>query len=443
MRSEELLKLPGISKTKFRYKSFQDFLFFLAVVAVPSSFFALVPISIFKDLRLFFFLVSLIYLVIYLKYIIKIIKIPAGIALLILNLFLLFEVLINSLIIQNIPTGEVAAIFRANFFYPMAAFGFLLYILSMDNYRIYRFLYWLLYATVIQGSLYVFSNITGVNVFANDVNAYSFDGGVIMQNMFAIPHYNGIVFAFAFVTTLTLKKFNKHWLWFIPLVVTIISIVRSQMIMYFLVMLISIILINISNIKINFLKLLKLFLYVLIFIGMMSLVFPSHINRISNKFRFDKKEEVSQATYLEEGTFALRLRLIEDAYMRTQNNNNLLIGNGYIREASKGEYDFVVGSDTFIAPVLFTEGFMGLFFRIFPLAILLIYFIKLLLFDNPRYKLFAIIAISLILPEILNAVQTRFFAYYTRETFILFILVIIIYNDKKEIIISTNKKEII
>lgn len=440
MRNINLLELPGIKKTSFSYKKVQDFIFFLIVVAVPSSFFALLPTSIFKDLRLVFLALSLFYLIIYFKYIIKLMKIPAGNALIILNLFLFFEVLIHSLFLQEIPLEEVASIFRANFFYPLATLGFLFYILSMNNYRIYRFIYWLLYATIIQGSLYIFSNMTGINIFANDVTGYSYDGGLILQNMFAIPHYNGIVFAFAFVSTLGLTSFNKHWLWFIPLVVTIISIVRSQMIMYLLFIIISIFLMKISKIKINFFKFIKIFLYILAFLGIISLIFPSHVNRISNKFRFDRKEQVTQSTYLEEGTFALRLRLIEDAYNRTNKNDNLFIGNGYIREASKGEYDFVVGSDTFIAPVLYTEGFVGLFLRILPLALLLIYFFKLLLFGNDKYKLFAIVAIALILPEIVNAVQTRFFAYYTRETFILFILVTIIYNDKKTIHYSQRER---
>jgi len=431
MRSEELLALPGITKTKFNYKFFQDFLFFLAVVALPSSFFALLPTSLFVDLRFLFLLVSIVYLVIYFKYIAELIDIPGGKALLFLSFFLIFEILIKSLFIENIPLYEIMAIFRSNFSYPLATLGFVLYIISMDNYRIYRFMYWLLWASFIQGALYVFSNITGINVFANNASAYTFNGELILQNMFAIPHYNGILFAFAFIATVTIKGFNKHWLWFSPLIVTIISIVRSQMIVYVLVIMGIIILINISKIKVDFFKFIKLLLLIFVFLGLILAIFPSHLDRIANKFRFDRQEEVSQSTYLEEGTFAFRLDLITEAYERTEAKNNLFLGNGYIREAEKGEYDFVVGQDTFIAPVIFTEGFMGLVLRLLPITLLFAYFFRLFFFGNPKYKLFAIVSIALILPEIINGVQTKYFSYYTREVFVLFVLAIVVFKDQK------------
>ena len=431
MRSEELLSLPGISKTKFNYKFFQDFLFFLAVVALPSSFFALLPSNLFVDLRFLFLLVSIVYLVIYFKYIAELIDIPGGKALLFLTFFLIFEVFIYSLFIQNIPLYEIMAIFRSNFSYPLSTLGFVLYLISMDNYRIYRFMYWLLWASFIQGALYIFSNITGANIFANNVDGYSFNGEIIMQNMFAIPHYNGIVFAFAFIATVTIKGFNKHWLWFSPLIVTIISIVRSQMIVYALVIMGIVILINISKIKVDLMKFIKLFLLIIVFLGLILALFPSHLERISNKFHFDRQEKVSQSTYLEEGTFAFRLDLIADAYTRIEEKNNLFLGNGYIREAEKGEYDFVVGSDTFIASVIFTEGFSGMLLRLLPIGLLLVYFFRLFFFGNPKYKLFAIVAITLILPEIVNGVQTKYFSYYTREVFVFFVLAIVVFKDQK------------
>ncbi len=123
--------------------------------------------------------------------------------------------------------------------------------------------------------------------------------------------------------------------------------------------------------------------------------------------------------------------MIADAYTRIEKNDNLIMGNGYIREARKGEYDYVVGGDTLIAPVLFTEGFTGIVLRVLPIALLTLFFFKLLFLKEKKYKLFAVVAISLILAEMANAVQTKYFVYYTRDTFILFILAMIIYNEKK------------
>jgi len=431
LNSYTSIDLPGLKKISFKSKFLQDFIFFLAVVALPSSFFALIPPAIFFDLKVDFLLVGLVYIAFNFKYIKKVSKLPAGKILILLNVYLVFQVA-YSLFVQEIPFTEVAAIFRANFFYPITALGFLLYVASMNNRRIYRFMYWLLLATFIQGSLYIFSNLTGINVFATGLREYSFKGTEILQNMFAIPHYNEVLFTFAFLAALSMKGFNRHWLWFVPLVVTIISIVRSQMIVYLLVVLLIFILAKVSKVKVNVSKLFNISLLSGIFLIIVLLLFPAHIGRVIHKFGFDKQEELTRTQYLEQGTYKLRLNLIEDAYTRTKSHDNLLLGMGYIREAKKGEYDFVVGGDTLIAPVLYTEGLLGLTIRILPIFILLFYFIRILKSTkNRRYRLFAIIAISLILPEIPNVVQTRYFVYYNREMFILFILAIIIYNDKK------------
>ena len=252
-----------------------------------------------------------------------------------------------------------------------------------------------------------------------------------MQNMIAIPHYNTILFAFAFLAVLSMKHFSRHWLWFVPLAVTAISIVRSQIIVYILIMFFIIVFLKASKAEFNLYKFLKIFLLGFIFTSMLVIVFPTHIDRVINKFGFDKKEQLKVQDYIEQGTIRARLLMIEDAYNTTKGNNNLLIGNGYTRSKDYGERDFVHGGDTFIAPVLFTEGFLGIILRVFPIAILLIYFFKLLFSREKRYKLFGIAALALIMPEIINVIQTKYFVYYNREVFILFVLAMYIYNDKK------------
>ncbi|WP_456374677.1 hypothetical protein [Methanocaldococcus sp.] len=430
-----ILQIPGIKKVSFSYKRTQDFIFFLIVVAVPSSFFALVPSTVFYDIRLFFMLISSVYIFFYFKFLKKISNLPAGSFLIFLNIYLFIQIF-YSIFIQDISFSEVATIFRIQFFYPISMLSFLLYISEMKNDRIYRFLYWVLLATLIQATLYIVSNLTGIDIFAIGSQAYDFKGATILQNMAAIPHYNEVLFAFAFTAVLTVKAFNKHWLWFIPLMLTIISIVRSQMLVYGMILFIILFLTKHSDIRVNFSKIFKIFLLILSFVVVLFILFPSHVNRLIDKFGIDKKETRLQKSYLEVGTFALRLRLIEEAYSRNKKNGNLLFGNGYERVAKKGEYDFVIGNDTLVAPILYTEGFIGLGLRILPIFILLIYFIRILLSSNRQYKVFSIITISLILPEFVNVIQTKLFVFYTREMFIFYILAMIIYNHKKY-----NKKE--
>lgn len=423
--------LPGIDRLFFRRSLTPDLVFFLIVVALPSSFFALLPTSFFLDIKVLVFIISSIYIFKYFKYIKKIKKLPAGKSLVVLNIYLILQV-VYSLFYQNIALVEVATIFRTQFFYPIITFSFLLYISSMDNSRIYRFMYWVLLATFIQGLLFIFSNLTGLNPFAAiKRNLNVIDGVIIMRNLRAIPQYNEVLFSFSLITAITLASFKKNWLWIIPLLLTAISIVRSQIIVYLIVFILILFLTKVSKLKINVSKLFKLSLIIIFFGIFLLLIFPVHTNRLINRFGFDKKGKMEVSNYTEQGTFAVRLELIEDAYERTAAADNLMLGNGYIREAEKGEYDFVVGGDTLIAPVLFTEGFVGLFLRIIPIILLLFYFLKLLYSNTKKNKIFAIVGVALIFPEIINAVQTKIFVNYNQLIFILFILTMIIYNDKK------------
>ena len=423
-------KLPGLQPLYLKNKLIPDLIFFLVLVALPSSFFALIPDSVFFDLRLVFFLVSSLYIIFYFKNIKKITRLPGGKALILLNIFLLWQIG-YSLFVKSIPFIEVATIFRTNFFYPLSAFGFLLYVTDMGNDRIYRFMNWVLFISFIQGILYIISNVLGFNIFAFGVQEYDYEGANILQNMSAIPHYNGVLFTFAFAAALFYKKFNKHWLWFVPLGVTIISIVRSQMVVYLLIIILILGLAKISKTRFSFSKIFKIAFLIIFFIGLLLFVFPSHVGGVINRFGFDNKEKITRSKYLEEGTYYLRLELIRDAYNRTKENNNLLLGNGYIRESEKGDPDFVIGGDTLIAPVIYTEGFVGIVFRILPIFLLMLYYFKLLFSKNKKFKVFATVSIALVLPEIVNAVQTKFFVHYTREVFILFVLAFVIHNFNK------------
>jgi hypothetical protein len=431
LHSKPLLEPPGINKIFFKSKFLQDLIFFLVVVALPSSFFSLIPLSYFYDYRLIFLLASTLYVVFNFKYLKKISNLPGGMAFITLNIFLVLQIG-YSLFIQEIPFTEVVTVFRANFFYPIAALGFLLYVASFDNRRIYRFMYWLLLVTFIQGLLYVFSNTFSIDIFAvGGEKNHLFQGKKIMQNMFAIPHYNAILFTFIFLASLTIKEFNKDWLWFIPLVLTLLSIVRSQVIVYILIMLFIIVFAKVSKTRMYYSKILKISLLSLVFAVISAMIFPSHISNIIDKSGLIQKESITFSQYTEEGTYAVRLGLIKEAYNKIEIDDNLIMGSGYIREGQKGEYDFVFGGDTLIAPVLFTEGFIGIILRVLPIAILLMYFFKLLFSREKKYNLFGIVAISLILPEMVNVVQTKYFVYYTREILIIFVLAMIIYNDKK------------
>ena len=439
------VNLPGIKKIAFNRKLVPDFIFFLSVVALPSSFFNFVDRTVFVDLRLLFLFVGDLYLIFNIKKLEKISKIKGGKLLILLTIFAFFKV-IHSITFQNIHWIEVLTIFRTNFFFPIVSLGFLCYAAKMDNNRLYRFFYWLLLVTFFQGILYIIANLSGFNFYANTSKEFQeFQGTTIIQNLQSLPDYNIILFSFSLLTVFIVSQFKKHWLWLTPLIVTILSIVRNQMIVYVLILLTLYTFGMFSSLKIGASKIVKAF-FILALCSLVALfIFPAHIGRVINKFGFDKEKQISASSYTEEGTYKFRLNLIEEAYDRTERNNNLLLGNGYMREGTKGEYDFVGGGDTLIAPVIFTEGLLGVFIRCLPVIYFLLFGFKNLRNKNKRITLFALLIIALIIPEILNAVQTKIFVYYHHVLLIIYLLTMILYNDKqiqKKIIANNSIIEI-
>lgn len=425
------VQLPGIRKVFFKYKLLPDLLFFLAVVGLPSSFFNFVDKTVFVDLRLLFLLVGILYIFFNIKYLKKISHLKGGKLLLLLILFICFKIF-HSIGFQNIPWMEVLAIFRTSFFFPIVTLGFLLYAAKMNNDRLYRFFYWLLTVTFLQGILYIIANLTGLNFYANTSKEFQqYQGTTILQNLQALPDYNVFLYTIALLTVFTVPKFKKHWLWLVPLLVTIISIVRSQMIVYGLILFCLYGFGVLSKVKLGVSKIFKAVFALTFFFTIAIFLFPAHVGRVINKFGFDQAQKVNTSSYVEEGTFKVRLDLIEEAFNRTERKDNLMLGNGYVREATKGEYDFVVGGDTLIAPVLWAEGFLGLFIRNLPVIFFLFFGFKNLRHWDGQIALIALLLVALILPEIFNAVQTKIFTYYHHYLLICYLLMMIIYNQEK------------
>jgi hypothetical protein len=91
----------------------------------------------------------------------------------------------------------------------------------------------------------------------------------------------------------------------------------------------------------------------------------------------------------------------------------------------------VVGGDTLIAPVIFTEGLLGIFMRCLPVIYFLFFGFKNLRNKNKQIALFALLIVALIIPEIINVVQTKIFVYYHHVLLIIYLLMMILYNEKQ------------
>jgi len=431
--------LPGLYKIeRKKYYFYNDLIFFILVIALPSSFFALIPQTWFYkpglyDLNLIYLIIGIIYFIFNIGHIPKIIKIPSGKAFILLCLFLIFQI-VYSYLVKDISLKEIITVFRKNFAWPIGTLGFLLYVASMDSYRIERFMRWLLMITFIMCIMYIFSNITGINIWgAETKKPQVFNNEILLQNIYAIPRYIVFLFIFAFIESLVDKSFKKYYMWIVPLIVTIISFVRNQIIMYFVYMITSYIIIIISPLKIQLRKIIKQIFLLLIGILILILIFPTHVERLLYKFGFYNvytHQIIFFQSKINEGTFNFRILLIKKAYENTK--DNLLLGNGYKRVARPGQYDYVLGTDTFIPPVLYTEGLIGFFFRWLPLLILTFIAVKRIFFQKTKTKLFWLVMLVLIPTQFINIIQTDIFIRYNIWYFIFAILALLEYKLKKE-----------
>ncbi len=430
------LSLPNLKKqSHHKKKIFVDFIFFIVVAAVQSSFFALVDQHLFYkpgsyDLNLFFIVFSFIYMVLYFKHLPKVLDIPGGKAFFLLTVFIAFQ-LFYSYFFQGIPIKEILTIYRKNFFGPISALGLLLYASTMDRYRIERFFRWLLIATFLQSALYVFSNITGIKVFGASVkNVIQYQDVVLMQNVFAISHFLPVLFIFSLITSFTDNNYKKNWLWVTALIVVVLSFVRSMLLVYIMYIILFLVIGKFSRLNINFPKYIKQIFIMTFAVFLLFVIFPKHVDRLIYKFGFRSKHENQYSiNSVKMSTYNFRIDLIKEAYKRTK--SNIILGNGYIRESRIGGYDFVLGGDTKIAPVLYTEGLAGIVFRWFPIFVILFVNLKNLIMNNNKYSLYPIAITILILPEFINVVQTNIFVKYERIFIILMMLQLIIIKDKQ------------
>lgn len=418
--------LPGFGLNLLfsRYKLLPDLLFFLIVFALPSSFMNLVSKEYFYDIRLLFLLSGIGCCVLYCKNIKKICYIPAGKSLVIVVVFICFK-LFHSLFYQNVQFVEIVTVFRSNFSYPLITLGFLLYTTGLSVYRIVRLISFLFIGTLFQGTLYLISNLSNIDFFANmSGQSEQYQGVVLLQNMGSIPAYNQILFASSLLVAFTSIDFRKHYLWFVPLAVTVVSIVRNQIVVSFCIVMFLYIFGQISSLKINIGKMIRALLIISVSMVIIVVAFPLHVNRTIDKFGIDIPQMRIVPDYLQEGTYKFRLTLIEEAYERTMKSNNLLFGNGYVREAEKGEYDFVFGTDTFIPSVLYTEGIIGLLLRIIPYVVLLIFSVKNMRSMSNLIASLAVLILSILSAESINVVQTRLFTMYNEFLFVIYLLIL-------------------
>lgn len=240
----------------------------------------------------------------------------------------------------------------------------------------------------------------------------------VNRSIAGIPPVIPVLFAYCIVCLLE-RKSHKNILYAgICLAVPFMSFTRSLLASAFMILVISVLLyVHKRGMRDNF----KLVLYSVCALAATALLAPKTLSYwealVESTYNYQLKENV--------GTYAFRERLIQHAVDVNESTGAELVGQGYIRDSKKGEYSLVLGSDTFIAPIIWCEGYLGLIFRVsISLSLLLIAYFYHYRSKNKERQLLGIIVISVVLVQIPNYVQTGIVMQFGYTVPLLYMLIV-------------------
>lgn len=224
-------------------------------------------------------------------------------------------------------------------------------------------------------------------------------GGVTAdRNIIGMPLFDPLWTSLLFVYTM-MKVPNANKYLMLILLALLISFTRN---LFFSTLIVATVVIILSILKNSnqFGRSVKMLSATLLGIVVLSVIMPSAIDfwiaKLSSTFNEDLKHDM--------GTFAFRERLIEDAIYAIRHDP--LFGLGYVRDVAKGEYSIVMGGDTYIAPILWCEGWTGLILRALPFIILGLSAFSNIFVGKRGYWLDIVIIASIVATSV-NYVQTK------------------------------------
>lgn len=374
-------------------------------VLLPSSFFNFVPKNVWLDLNFLLFTISMILVLSGFKN--RIILRRYLHSTWIIEILLIY-VLVNFIIsigIRDIYWLEALKVFRNKFFWPLFVYGLLLHLAGLRSYRIGEFLNVIYSTSISLACIYLIVNLIGIDIYANSYKEwYRYNDKLIIQNLEAIPIY--LIYLLPLVMTRYLLNRSSLYIVQIAIIIFVygVSMLRGELFVILFTLAIYIWLIQ-KKVNTEYRKLIAGFLLRIFFSAcLVSLLFWNHVGRLIEKFGVLESS-------VEGGSMAIRLRMIAESWSRITDANNVLLGNGYIRNPLFGKYDLTFTLDTYIAPVLVTEGLLGLALRILVLLGLILDAKRFYIVSNNGWLYVCINA--MIWPQILNIIQTSSFVNYS------------------------------
>ncbi len=316
-----------------------------------------------------------------------------AIAILMLYIFVTFISTIN-----NTSLFEALTVFRHSFMQALNLFILLPFMFSLNKEEVNYALNKIFKCFIIFVFIYLSNNLgydwMGVKGGLVETHGvFSVDRSIIGLPLFD-PLWTALLITY---TIMKVPKANKYLI--LILLIVIISFTRNLLFSTLIIATVVIMLTSLKNPN-NFGSSIKLLTLILVGSIVICIIMPDAIgfwsNKLSDTFNEDLKYDM--------GTFAFRERLIEDAIYAIRHDP--LFGLGYVRDVAKGEYSIVLGGDTYIAPVLWCEGWIGMILRILPFAILGFNALTNFFVKKKGYWL-DIVIIAVIVASSVNYVQTK------------------------------------
>lgn len=280
------------------------------------------------------------------------------------------------------------------------------YAYSISRHRIFNIIKWLFILTVVESFLYIGHTMGILHIYSGLTAVI--EGSSFVRSYMGFPPLAIPIYGVA-LTIYIVSKNKKYLAYAAFLALTIfLSYTRSSLAIMLLLTVLIPLLLNIKRV-IGFGRIFNSVCIATIIIIGISLIFPSSMQYWTSKFNDTINSELKE----NQGTYAFREKLIEDALYQNRHGTELT-GLGYVRDSAKGEYSLVQGTDTYVAPILYCEGYIGLLLRISIITMILLSNIKRSPNLKGRMEICAnILIISLIMIEIPNYIQTSLFTKFS------------------------------
>lgn len=321
--------------------------------------------------------------------------------------------------------SETITIYRKNYILLPSFLLCMSYISSMSTTRLELFAKLILKWTLILAVLY-FIQCAGINIFNTNIRIETVGDVSVLRNIIGIPPIAPVIVAFCYVSYLYHETRKSSTYLVTCLIVQFISYTRSLIATTGIIIILSTILyIWKWGVRDKY----KLLFYIILGIVLIAILFPNGLEFWINLI----DSTINSQLVKEEGTYAFRESLIEKAIYTIQHHQSLWTGIGYIRDVPKGEYSLVLGVDTYVAPILWCEGIIGMILRCLPCLYLLIksweYFRR---YPHDIKGQLALVIFTSIISQIPNYVQTSIFIKYNHTIALLYMMYIYIYKIESQ-----------